>query len=423
MRSSGGIIALGLFKMGWSVERAIRKFEELSAEAFSKSDYTGIPIFRHSTQLLYSHRYKGEGLENALKQAFGQGQLFGPNEFSPSEKVKVGVLAAVPGGRRPYLFTNYSRNSTGQESDYLVREDHLEDELRCWEAARSTSAAPTYFPPYYHRAKRQHYVDGALHRNNPIQILEEERRAIWRDKTPPDILLSVGTGIQIGADGAAKNAGKRQKTAHRLLPKGIRARIAVGLDVVQSTLDCNRQWDEFVKSMKWDRNTDRVCHRLNIGLKERPPNLDDVDAISYLKGEANWYLRPDQAQIPYLNKRYRSAHKHIVKVARRLTAALFYFELIVANDNENCAGILHCRLSSAMRDNFRRMIADGPTFRVRQRIRGDSWCSSVLDPRFDERTYSAKINFQVRSLRRTIEMTLPKWNGSWERISGFSGLR
>ncbi|KAL8786710.1 MAG: hypothetical protein Q9213_002647 [Squamulea squamosa] len=372
--STGGIIALGLFKMGWSVKRAISEFERLSRQAFSKNDYAGIPVFRHSTQLLYSHRYKGKSLDNALQSAFGQRLLFGSNKSTNSEKVKVGVLAAVPGGRRPYLFTNYSRDSGGQGSDYLVREDDLEDELMCWEAARSTSAAPTYFPPYYHKAKGQHYVDGALLRNNPIQILEEERRVIWRDKTPPDILLSVGTGIQVGADGAAKSAGRGQRMSMKLLPKGIRGRLAVGHDVIQSTLDCNRQWDEFVKSMKWDRDTHRVCHRLNIGFMERPPVLDDVNSIPYLKATAMKYLNPGQSEVPYLNKRYRSGHKHILAVAQRLTAALFYFELIAAkSDDEKCVGIIHCRLGSAMRDNFKSFLSEGPTFRVRQRIRGDSW--------------------------------------------------
>ena len=378
-----------------------------------------MPFFRHSAQLLFSHRYKGEGLNSALRTAFGQALLFGPNESSTSEKVKVGVLAAVPGGRRPYLFTNYSRNSTSQDSDYLVREDDLADEMKCWEAARSTAAAPTYFPPYYHEAKRQSYIDGAVHRNNPIQILEEERRAIWKDQAPPDILLSIGTGIQIGADGTAKDVAKGQKTAMKLLWKGLRGRIAVGLDVVQSTLDCNRQWDEFVAAMRWDRHTHRVCHRLNIGLTERPPNLDDVGAMAELKDKARKYMSPDHSS--YLND-YGSAHRHIVAVARRLTAALFYFEAISINEDEKCIGILHCRLGRSMRNNFRHLLSEGPTFRVRHRIRGESWCSSLFKPNFDDRTFSGKIMFQVRSKHRVIEMTLPKWGGSWERISGFSGL-
>lgn len=204
--------------MGWSVQNAIEEFEYLSARAFSKRDKTGIPVFRHPAQLLFSHRYRGQAIDKALQEVFGEGLLFGPNETANSEKVKVGVLAAVHGSRRPYLFANYSRNPTGQGTDYLVREDDLGDEMKCWEAARSTSAAPTYFPPHYHKATRQSYVDGALRRNNPIQTLEEERRAIWKDATPPDIMLSIGTGIQVESDGTARSVSKGQKTTMKLLP-------------------------------------------------------------------------------------------------------------------------------------------------------------------------------------------------------------
>lgn len=207
----------------------------------------------------------------------------------------------------------------------------------------------------------------------------------------------------------------------KLLPKGMRGRIAVGLDVVQSTLDCNRQWDEFVKSMNWNRNTHRVCHRLNIGLEERPPNLDDISAIATLKEKARTYLKQEQTR--YLNDGYKSAHKHVLAVAQRLTAALFYFEPAATYEDGMCVGILHCHLGSAMRNNFRHFLNEAPMFRVLQKVPGYKWRSSELKPQFDELTFSGRIAFTVRSERRVIEMTLPKWSGSWERISGFSGLR
>lgn len=100
--------------MDWSVEKAITEFENLSHEAFSKRQWLKVPMFRHTAQLLYSHRFKSEGIDGALQKAFGQGLLFGFNESSSSDKVKVGVVAGVTGIRRPFLFTNYSRNSTGR---------------------------------------------------------------------------------------------------------------------------------------------------------------------------------------------------------------------------------------------------------------------------------------------------------------------
>jgi hypothetical protein len=254
--------------------------------------------------------------------------------------------------------------------------------------ARSTSAAPTYFEPYYHAGKSQSYIDGALQRNNPVQILEEERRLLWRDKSPPDIILSVGSGIQADTEGTTKSVGKRLKVAKKLIPKGLRGKIAVGLDMIQSTLDCDRQWNEFVSSTKWDRDISSVCHRLDIGLVERPPNLDDVAAIPSLKYEAKKYLHPEETR--YLDKRYASAHEHISAVARRLTAALFYFEEDRASTTEKCIGYLHCRLSAGMMSQFENLVNAGPSFRVRTR---GSPLANTIKLGFDLKAFSAKITF------------------------------
>jgi hypothetical protein len=110
----GGIVALGLFKMGWSMDEAVSEFEAFSHEAFSKRQWLKVPMFRHTAQLLYSYRFKSGGINSALQRAFGQGLLLGFNASSSSDQVKVGAVAGVSGIRRPFLFTNYSRNSTGK---------------------------------------------------------------------------------------------------------------------------------------------------------------------------------------------------------------------------------------------------------------------------------------------------------------------
>lgn len=136
--------------MDWSVDKAITEFENLSHEAFSKRQWLKVPMFRHTAQLLYSYRFKSEGIDSALQKAFGQGLLFGFNESSSSDKVKVGVVSGVSGIRRSFLFSNYSRNSTGKgnsfhssnsihanlpkDSDYLEREENPKDDLKIWEA-------------------------------------------------------------------------------------------------------------------------------------------------------------------------------------------------------------------------------------------------------------------------------------------------
>src|SRR2546421_5588842 len=105
-------------------------------------------------------------------------------------------------------------------------------------SARSTSAAPIYFRPYYHRRTRRTYIDGAIQRNNPIRVADEERRLIWRDNKNPDIILSVGTGMQVNFSGGAKSArSSKMGLVQKMIPKGVRTKIATGYDMVLSTLD------------------------------------------------------------------------------------------------------------------------------------------------------------------------------------------
>lgn len=171
--------------------------------------------------------------------------------------------------------------------------------------------------------------------------------------------------------------------------------------------------------MKWDRDAHRVCHRLDIGLEVRPPNLDDIAAIPHLR---EWGRVVSETRTNAISLHFR-AHNHILAVARRWTAALFYFEATDIDRDNSFRGMLHCRLGSAMRDNLRHLLSQSPTFRVRQSIRVDRWSSCDFKPHFDELTFSGRIAFPFKSERRVREMTLPKWSGSWERVSGFSGLR
>jgi len=67
---------------------------------------------------------------------------------------------------------------------------------------------------------------------------------------------------------------------YKIVPKGLRERIALGRDVIRSTTDCERQWKNFRNS---HRNLRRVSHRLNLYLSKKPPQLDDVNAIEGLK--------------------------------------------------------------------------------------------------------------------------------------------
>ena len=176
--------------------------------------------------------------------------------------------------------------------------------------------------------------------------------------------------------------------------------------MIQSTLDCDRQWNDFVASTKWNRDISSVCHRLDIGFAERPPNLDSVDAIFSLKVEASKYLQPESTR--YLNSKNACAHDHITTVARRLTAALFYFEEDgVKSTKKTCKGTLHCRLSAAMMRQFENLISAEPAFRVRTK---GSLIAKTLKMVWDLKAISADLEFaRLESETCLIEIHMRKW--------------
>ena len=68
---------------------------------------------------------------------------------------------------------------------------------RIWEAARATSAAPTFFEPITIEDPKppSSYVDGGLKHNNPSEIAIAEAERIW-PQAKRFVLVSIGTGKQ-----------------------------------------------------------------------------------------------------------------------------------------------------------------------------------------------------------------------------------
>jgi predicted acylesterase/phospholipase RssA len=88
--------------------------------------------------------------------------------------------------------------STAQESaapallrNYYASWDMAPEATIC-QAARATSAAPTFLPPVEINGIR--YVDGALTYNNPIVKAREEANHLWRGQSM-GCIVSIGTGL------------------------------------------------------------------------------------------------------------------------------------------------------------------------------------------------------------------------------------
>ena len=177
--STGGIIALALTAPGehgaprWRASDLLELYRREGEHIFSRSVWQRIT----SAEGVLDEKYPADGLEAALSKYFGDARL--RDALTP-----VLVTAYELERRKPFFFRS-RRAAADPVYDFPMRE-----------AARATSAAPTYFEPplLVNEADGERYalVDGGVFANNPsmcayAEILSEDRRA--------DVLVvSLGTG-------------------------------------------------------------------------------------------------------------------------------------------------------------------------------------------------------------------------------------
>jgi Patatin-like phospholipase len=85
---------------------------------------------------------------------------------------------------------NMSANIPVLFRTYQSRETH--SGCKIWEAARATSAAPTFFKRI-EIGRKQPFIDGGLGRNNPSRVLLDEAKALFGVRRL-GCLVSIGTG-------------------------------------------------------------------------------------------------------------------------------------------------------------------------------------------------------------------------------------
>lgn len=329
--STGGIIALGLGVEQWRVETCIKKFTRLVDKAFTRR----LPGMRIGS------RYKTRPLVETLEEAFKDEFLFGgPHESPTSYLTKVAVTATTDTGERAVILTNYNRQVEAYPNYNFVRPDKPTQELKLWEVARATSAAPTYFKPFVNERTKEGYLDGALFHNNPVYIANHERKLIWPDveSCHPDILLSIGTGHHGTKTEGAVVPGLRHQWRTQLVNEVLAnaesiekkpriggwfkmSEVAQFLNVmvnrVDNILDAERIWQQFrTEVLDSHKATEgRRYERINPNLGFRPPKLDEKDKL--------WKVQQAVVEKLRLRREYRVK---IWRVAHRLIASSFYFE-------------------------------------------------------------------------------------------------
>jgi hypothetical protein len=206
-------------------------------------------------------------------------------------------------------------------------------------SARATSAAPTYFEPYYKKETNESYVDGAVFYNNPVTVALQESHAIWQDDAefPPDILLSLGTGHAHERRAEEFSSPEKETLMHRHFcaplanlvfgdPKYVQRwlwedntifrSVSILRHRAGSVINAQQQWTQFQTSVlgAQARDEGRYC-RLSPQPEGKIPRLDEYSQMGTLQTKVKQLLRSDP-----------TFKEQIAQIAHRLIASCFYFD-------------------------------------------------------------------------------------------------
>jgi len=179
--SAGGLIALMLGRLGWTVDQCIEQFDTFSKRIFSvRGVRVGAQMIRTGA------RYSGEHLEEAIK------------DFLLDENKKMGDQER---GHRPTFVITVNQDDLHGEP-VICRTYHMPDAAPISQAisnsfvshaCRATSAAPYYFPPF--QLTPYTFLDGGLGHNNPVLEALHECSELTSSTRPIACLVSIGTGV------------------------------------------------------------------------------------------------------------------------------------------------------------------------------------------------------------------------------------
>ncbi|KIM43600.1 hypothetical protein M413DRAFT_443515, partial [Hebeloma cylindrosporum] len=172
--STGGIIALMLGRLRMDVDSAIDAYNTLAQQVFSDPK-----------------RWPGDGRFRATKLKDVIKSVVQRVTGDPEELLlEVGDAT----GCRTFVCARNAFNMNANIPVLFRSYQSLETHLGCkvWEAARATSAAPTFFKRI-EIGNKQPFIDGGLGCNNPSNLVLDEAKVVFPTH-PLGCLVSIGTG-------------------------------------------------------------------------------------------------------------------------------------------------------------------------------------------------------------------------------------
>jgi len=164
-------------------------------------------------------------------------------------------------------------------------------ECTIWEAARATSAAPTFFPPIrFANNTGGEFVDAGVGCNNPTKILIKEAKTYYRLKgfpvARPTCLVSIGTG--------QKDLIQLNKAASAFWFKN-RTGLSIAPVLAEIVTDCENTHDEVTLSSIDDNAVD-TYFRFNVPQGLQEIILDEWEKASDIRTYTDKYMRLNQTE-------------------------------------------------------------------------------------------------------------------------------
>ncbi|KAF7540964.1 hypothetical protein G7054_g961 [Neopestalotiopsis clavispora] len=183
--STGGLIAIMLGRLEMTVDQCIDKYTDIMKDVFNKSEHEKNRDYAWDGEF-YDANNLADKIKGVIKETLGTDHPEEVLMFNPGQSCRI-FCTAVPRDRannQPPIFLRSYKNP--QKMSDLPN-------IKLWEAAWATSAAPAYFAPI--TVGGIELVDGGLQANNPLGWLWAELVGVFGPARVTDCFLSIGTGI------------------------------------------------------------------------------------------------------------------------------------------------------------------------------------------------------------------------------------
>lgn len=160
-----------------------------------------------------------------------------------------------------------------------VSTENPNSDCTIWEAARATSAAPTFFKGM--KIKTQTYVDGGMGHNNPTPLVIEEAKRVFPNQ-PISFVLSIGTG-----KGDIISLQKPSFFQRNIIPTDV-------IDAIkQIATDCEKTHQEVSRRFE---NEPGVYVRLNVEQGLQRVSLSDWEKLPEVQAHTESFLGHEEVK-------------------------------------------------------------------------------------------------------------------------------